>query len=116
MGTATFTLQETDYFGSRKAVMGLLAFSSTYTQGGDTITPGQFGLERIDTITGAGSFANTSGDTVAVSFNKGTTTGFTATGYSIQAFGAGTGGSGITEIAANTNLSAYSGVVQVIGW
>ncbi len=118
MGVVTATVTDSDYFGGKRWVKGVITMSSTYTSGGDTWTPGLFGLESVDImdLDDAGATNTTTVITAPLNVVYPTTTGFSAAGGKLQAFGAGAGATGLTQIAGNTDLSGYTVNYSAIGW
>lgn len=122
MGAVVITLADpgpnpVDYFGSRKIVFGTLTMSAAYAEGGDSFTAGQLGLERVDYI-GIAALSNGGAPAtgVVVAPKLPTDTGFTAAG-TIQAFETGAAVSGpLAEVAAATNLSAYTAPFIAMGF
>jgi hypothetical protein len=60
MGAVTVAIKKTVYSSAGKIVIADVTFSGTYAAGGDTYTPGQFGMRNIDAIDCPGAVASAS--------------------------------------------------------
>lgn len=92
--------------GARRSVVATVTPNASVAAGGDTVTPSQLGLSKIDLVRG-GNFRKTSDGSDAWSWS------FDRTNVKIQYYGGAASGSAVVEKTGD--LSAYSSVLEFSG-
>ena len=103
MGAVTVSIVKKSvgaYVPSGKCVLADVTFSSSYAAGGDTFTPDQFGMKKVDAIVDCGAAVGSA------------TTGYVIapdlTGLKIRLLGGAASGAALTETAT----AGQTGTVQ----
>lgn len=98
--------------GNKRKIDWTVTFDNSYADNGETITPANVGLRRIESVHAHGPFRKSDGsDAIVVSYDA-------AAGklLAFQANGAAVGLAALPEAANATDLSAYSGRITATGY
>lgn len=103
----TVTIVEKFVVGSRQGIVADITFDSSYTTGGEDITPANLGFRNSLSFFSGGVARNATTGAVEVRHNR--------TLNKVQAFWGGGAGAALTEVTSTTDLSAYVVRVFAIG-
>jgi len=99
----TTVITEQTYEGARKVVYATLTMTSTYTTGGEPVTPAEFGLTSFV----AGSTEPSVNGSGVVAFTR-----FKPSTSTVQIYGAATG----AEVSNGGAVSGYTWTVRAVGF